>query len=437
MGKTNPPTNGTLTEKLKQSRFYKFFEKKIDWKMERQVAVVVNVVMYILIVITEMLLFVELFSQRKLPIEGNNFGGRLLVLIIASATLTIGNAVRVFFPSNSVVKIVCFILEMIASVAMISVTGSNYLIFLYIILLTGFYISSKKPINTLAVFILSIPVYIVSYWLAMTLWRGGTELPYAVVISDSVWALVALVAHFFLVNFALGFYRQYLKLDKALTELGESRSELQKAYDSLAEATALEERQRIAKEIHDTAGHSITTVIMQTEAARLVIDKNPEDAKVKLIAANLQAKNALEELRESVHVLSGNTARGTLKSELTKVIEESTVGTGISIRYEIEDLTVSPAKDRILCNALKECLSNGLRHGGATAFWVELKPEFGQVKLLISDNGCGVNLEELKKGFGLSAMSESAERLGGRVQLASEEGDGMEVVVYLPIEDET
>ena len=436
MEKRNP-SGSTLTEKLKQSRFYKFFEKKIDWKKERQVAVVVNVVMYILIVITEMLLFVELFSQRKLPIEGNNFGGRLLVLIIASATLTIGNAVRVFFPSNSVVKIVCFILEMIASVAMISVTGSNYLIFLYIILLTGFYISSKKPINTLAVFILSIPVYIVSYWLAMTLWRGGTELPYAVVISDSVWALVALVAHFFLVNFALGFYRQYLKLDKALTELGESRSELQKAYDSLAEATALEERQRIAKEIHDTAGHSITTVIMQTEAARLVIDKNPEDAKVKLIAANLQAKNALEELRESVHVLSGNTARGTLKSELTKVIEESTVGTGISIRYEIEDLTVSPAKDRILCNALKECLSNGLRHGGATAFWVELKPEFGQVKLLISDNGCGVNLEELKKGFGLSAMSESAERLGGRVQLASEEGDGMEVVVYLPIEDET
>ena len=435
MGKTNPPTNGTLTEKLKQSRFYKYFEKKIDWKAERQVATVVNVVMYILIVITEMLLFVELFSQRKLPIEGNNFGGRLVVLIAASGTLTIGNAVRVFFSGNSVVKFVCFILEMIASVAMISVTGSNYLIFLYIILLTEFYISSKKPINTLAVFILSIPVYIISYWLAMNLWRGGTDLPYAVVISDSVWALVALVAHFFLANFALGFYRQYLKLDKALTELGESRSELQKAYDSLAEATALEERQRIAKEIHDTAGHSLTTVIMQTEAAKLVIDKNPEDAKMKLIAANLQAKNALEQLRESVHVLSGNTARGTLKTELTKVIEESAQGTGISIRYEIEDITVSAAKDRMLCNALKECISNGLRHGGATAFWVELKPEFGQVKLLVSDNGCGVDLGNLKKGFGLTAMSESAERLGGSLQLNSEEGDGLEVVVRLPIDD--
>ena len=434
MGKTNPQS-GTLTEKLKQSKFYKFFEKKIDWKTERQVSAALKVLMYILIVVTEMLLFVELFSQRKLPMDGSVFPQRLLALIIASAVLTVGNAVRLFLAKSSAVKVVCFILEMVASVAMIALTGSNYLIFLYIIILSGYYLTSKKPIYTLAVFISSIPVYITSYWLAMSLWRGGTELPYAVVISDSVWALVALTAHFFLMNFALGFYRQYLKLDKALKELGESRSELQKAYDSLAEATALEERQRIAKEIHDTAGHSITTVIMQTEAARLVIDKNPEDAKVKLIAANLQAKNALEQLRESVHVLSGNTARGTLRTELTKVIEESASGTGISIRYEIEDITVSAAKDRMLCNALKECISNGLRHGGATAFWVELKPEFGQVKLLVSDNGCGVDVGGLKKGFGLSAMSESAERFGGSLQLTSEEGDGLEVVVRLPLED--
>lgn len=433
MGKTNPPSK--LSEKLKQSRFYKFFEKKIDWKTEPKVAAAAKVLMYILIVVTEMLLFVELFSQRKLPMEGSSFPQRLVALIIASAILTVGNAVRLFLAKGSVVKVICFIWEMIASVAMIAVTGSNYLIFLYIIILSGYYITSKKPIYTLVVFISSIPIYIASYWLAMSLWRGGADLPYAVVISDSVWALVALVAHFFLMNFALGFYRQYLKLDKALTELGESRSELQKAYDSLAEATALEERQRIAKEIHDTAGHSITTVIMQTEAAKLVIDKNPEDAKIKLIAANLQAKNALEQLRESVHVLSGNTARGTLKAELTKVIEESVLGTGISIRYEIEDITVSAASDRMLCNALKECISNGLRHGRATAFWVELKPEFGQVKLLVSDNGCGVDVNRLKKGFGLTAMSESAERLGGSLELTSEEGDGLEVVVRLPIED--
>ena len=120
--------------------------------------------------------------------------------------------------------------------------------------------------------------------------------------------------------------------------------------------------------------------------------------------------------------------------DVTKVIEESALCTGISIRYEIEDVTVSAAKDRMLCNALKECISNGLRHGGATAFWVELKPEFGQVKLLVSDNGCGVDVGKLKKGFGLTAMLESAERLGGSLELTSEEEDGLEVVVRLPID---
>ena len=112
MGKTNPQS-GTLTEKLKQSKFYKFFEKKIDWKTERQVSAALKVLMYILIVVTEMLLFVELFSQRKLPMDGSVFPQRLLALIIASAVLTVGNAVRLFLAKSSAVKVVCFILEMV------------------------------------------------------------------------------------------------------------------------------------------------------------------------------------------------------------------------------------------------------------------------------------------------------------------------------------
>ena len=103
------------------------------------------------------------------------------------------------------------------------------------------------------------------------------------------------------------------KLRAAYEELDESNKKLQEAYQELQEVTALEERQRIAKDIHDTAGHSITTIIMQTEAAKLVIDSDPEDAKRKIAAANLQARNALEELRESVHLLSGATEHLSLR----------------------------------------------------------------------------------------------------------------------------
>lgn len=433
MAKNNKPKE-TVGERFKNSRFAKFLERKIDWKAEQKITHIGKVLMFVLILVIELISFIELFSQRKLPIEEATFYQRLGVLIGASVTLAVCDGVRSFAVKSSIWKIVLFSVEIVASVAMIAVTGSNYLVFLYLILLTGFYISAERTLDSLIVFGVCIPAYLISYWMAMSLWHGGVGISYGVVISDSVWALILLGVHFILVNFLLGFYRQYLKLDKALTELADSRAELEKAYNSLAEASVLEERQRIAKDIHDTAGHSITTVIMQTEAARLVIDQDPEDAKRKLVAANLQARHALEELRESVHLLSGETVKGAIKMELQKIIEESTDGTGITIRYDLADVTVSAAKERFLCNTLKECISNGIRHGQATAFWVELKTEYGWVKLLVSDNGSGIS-ESLKKGFGLSSMEQSAERLGGYLEIASEPDEGFEVTACLPIED--
>lgn len=198
--------------------------------------------------------------------------------------------------------------------------------------------------------------------------------------------------------------------------------------------SALEERQRIAKEIHDTAGHSITTVIMQTEAAKLIVENNPKEAKSKIVAANLQAKHALDELRDSVHLLSGQKENQTLKDALESIVHESTDGTGITIRSEIDELDVSSAKQRFLCNSLKEGISNGLRHGGATAFWFELKLENDKIKFLLSDNGKGVKAGEWQTGFGLSSMQNRAKSLGGDVSFATEEG--FELTIVLPKDGE-
>ena len=206
---------------------------------------------------------------------------------------------------------------------------------------------------------------------------------------------------------------------------------MEKAYADLAEVTALEERQRVAKDIHDTAGHSVTTVIMQTEAAKLVIEKNPAEAKSRIVAANLQAKHALEELRESVHLLSGAKENVTLKEALTAILHESSDGTGIVIRSDVDEITVSSAKFRFLCNSLKEGVSNGLRHGGATAFYFELKREENTLKFLLADNGCGVK-EPFVKGFGLNGMEERAQSLGGSVEYSFEEDGGFEIEITLP-----
>ena len=225
--------------------------------------------------------------------------------------------------------------------------------------------------------------------------------------------------------------KKILEMQKTIEQ---AQNEISKEKDP-AKVTALEERQRIAKDIHDTAGHSITTIIMQTEAARLVIDSDPADAKRKIAAANLQARNALEELRESVHLLSGAKEQLTLRETLMNIIHESTDGTGIVIRADIDDITLCNAKHRFVCNTLKEGISNGLRHGSATAFYFELKRKGERISFLLSDNGKGTDECQLKKGFGLKGMTARAEAFGGEISFESEPGEGFEIHISLPADN--
>ena len=260
-------------------------------------------------------------------------------------------------------------------------------------------------------------------------------------ISNAFEDLIIFVLHFLIMNFLLLIYRKNEEIAKRVKELDESNQKLEESNQKLAEAmeklkevTALEERQRIAKDIHDTAGHSITTVIMQTEAAKLALERDPAGAKRSIVAANLQAKHALEELRESVHLLSGSRTQMTLKDMLLGIIHESTDGTGIAVRCDIDDVALCDAKCRFLCNTLKEGISNGLRHGKATAFYFELKQGEKDVSFLLSDNGTGMDISALKEGFGLKGMHSRAASLGGTVWFETEIDEGFEIHLRLPLD---
>ena len=155
---------------------------------------------------------------------------------------------------------------------------------------------------------------------------------------------------------------------------------------------------------------------------------------MKLISANLQAKNTLDRLRESVHILSGEMGSATLKTALETIVHESTDGTGIKIRAKIEDIYASPAKHRFICNTLKEGISNGLRHGAATAFWFELRTQDGKIRFHLSDNGTGLQTEDFKSGFGLTMMRDRVRKLGGEMYIISEPEEGFELHVELPMD---
>ncbi len=379
---------------------------------------------FVLLVTVEIILFVNNMNSIVTGVKV------MWVLVLLEALLLIENAVKLWALKTFRQRIICYVLDSLLLLLLTYFTDGELISTLYVVILSEFYLNQERLSGSIAMGVCSIVLYLAMFILSGILRDESVNV--INIVSNAFNDFVILIMHFLIMNFALQIYRKNRKIADMLEELRQSNEKLQLANEELKTVTLLEERQRIAKDIHDTAGHSITTVIMQTEAAKLAIDENPAEAKRKIISANLQAKNALEELRGSVHVLSGMGANESLKEELKRIIHESTDGTDIVIRSEIDDITLGAEKSRFICNTLKEGISNGLRHGGATAFWFELRREGSDVVFLLSDNGKGADINALSEGLGLSGMRKRAERLGGTVRFDSEENEGFEINMTLP-----
>ena len=352
------------------------------------------------------------------------------IIIAVEGVLLIENAIKMWALNKWSQKITCYVLDTLLLLVLTYFTDGSLISTLYVIILSEFYMTQQHITGSIVMGVVSVVLFLVMSGVSAALKEESLDV--LRVVSNSVNDLLIFAMHFLILNFTLLIYRKNNEIEATLEELNESNRKLRQANLELQTVTLLEERQRIAKDIHDTAGHSITTVIMQTEAAKLVIDSDPEDAKRKIHSANLQAKHALEELRESVHLLSGAESRGSLRDELLRILHESSDGTNITVRYEIDDVNFCDAKARFISNTLKEGISNGLRHGLATAFWFSLKESGGIVSFLLSDNGKGMQLADLKEGFGLSGMHKRAAHLGGTVWFETEPDEGFEIHMTLP-----
>lgn len=406
--------------------------ESIDWRNKQTYFLLGKILLFVFMLVIESFI---LIPQIVYSVKSHEYLN-LVIVCISAFVLTASEGVRLIALRKFKAKLWCYGADMLAAFFLTAVTGSRYLTTLYMIILTDYYLSAGKATASVIGCFASLVVYVVTMWV-FGLLRGTYSETFVSVFSalaQSLNDLIVLIVHFIAVTLAARFYRLSVRLSQTLRRLDESNERLEEAYADLAEATAIEERQRIAKDIHDTAGHSITTVIMQTEAAKLIIDENPAEAKRRIVSANLQAKHALEELRESVHLLSGQNDNVTLKEALTAIVRESCDGTGIAIRCDIDDIQISSEKFRFLCNTLKEGISNGLRHGGATAFYLETKEENGVLRFLLSDNGCGVK-QSFQKGFGLTGMEERAKKLGGTVNYSFDEEGGFEIEAILPADD--
>jgi signal transduction histidine kinase len=222
------------------------------------------------------------------------------------------------------------------------------------------------------------------------------------------------------------------KLTEKTLEQEITFDELKEAYHKLEDITILKERNKLAKEIHDTLGHTLTTVLMETEAGKILIGKDKEQGIKKIELAQEQVRKGLDDLRSSVMLLSKGEELVDLKVSLEHFIQETIKHTGVTIRYDINlKDQLSSSIRKTLFRAFQEGITNGIKHGKSTAFVFQLDKKMEHIEFLLQDNGKGCFA--VVQGFGLKTMQERVKEISGTMRIESEPEEGFSLSISIPI----
>jgi len=212
-----------------------------------------------------------------------------------------------------------------------------------------------------------------------------------------------------------------------LTELGERSRQ----------AAVLAERNRMARDVHDTLAQGFTGVIVQLEAAEYAISEGDrKDADSHLHRARELARKSLSEARTSVRALRPHALeQDDFWQALKRIIKNTTVGTTLRTTFETQGKApvLPPAWQENLLRIGQEALTNALKYAHAKHFRTRLICNAKEVRLELSDDGDGFQVKDRHDGFGLTGMRERAEEMGGKLKIASARGKGTTITVILPL----
>jgi signal transduction histidine kinase len=220
--------------------------------------------------------------------------------------------------------------------------------------------------------------------------------------------------------FRVGFY--------VLLLIGIGR-EIDRYWRDRARAAVLEERRRMARDLHDGLAQELSFIAMQSKS----LAGPDDDPSMTQIA--VAADRALDESRRAIAALT-RPLDEPLAVVLADVAEEVAGRVGLELDLNLSaDVDVSPQTRESLLRIVREAVTNAARHGKATVVRIELS-DGGGIRLRISDNGTGFDPEHTQPsevgGFGLTSMRERAEELGGNLNVRSRPGFGTEIEVALP-----
>lgn len=203
----------------------------------------------------------------------------------------------------------------------------------------------------------------------------------------------------------------------------------------IEDLATLQERNRIARDLHDSLGHALTALNIQLQTAVKLWRLDPAQAQEFLAQAQRLGSVAIEEVRQSVRSLRSEAiAEQSLDGLIKSLTEDFHQATGVAPATSINISTLVPREvATTLYRTVQEALTNICKHAAATAVQIQLCDAEDKVYLTITDNGQGFKLGQCITGFGLQGMQERISALGGHFHLETQPGAGCQIAVELPL----
>lgn len=208
--------------------------------------------------------------------------------------------------------------------------------------------------------------------------------------------------------------------------LRRSRQALLRKQEEVEHMATIAERERISRDLHDLLGHSLSLIALKAELARKLVHRDADACAREIGDIETSARQALAEVRAAV--------TGYRQSGLAHALANaraSLAAAGVELDEQVERVALAPATEHVLALALREAVTNVVRHAGARRCSLSLRAEQGSVVLRVLDDGSRLRDDaQIRRGNGLSGMQERAAALGG--QLALRVGAGLALELRVP-----
>jgi signal transduction histidine kinase len=350
-------------------------------------------------------------------ILGISFG--VIYLLIGLNTSLIFNRLPAGWAEVLFFSVQC---ALVFGIGLVLGTGANWLIG---VPLAGFAVEGLSPRWRWAVYIALIAALILPIGLRHATWMS------ALINSFTVGTAIFFVAVFAQMRLNEQHAREYA--EQLIVELEQANVQLV-SYATQAEELAMtQERNRLAREIHDNLGHYLTIVNVQIEAARVVMDSEPGRALDALNKAQELAQKGLTRVRESVSALRESPVSNRPLTDAIASLIKEVQSTGIVTEFKVtgEQQTMENKVALALYRTAQEGLTNVGRHARASRVDVLLDFQPSEVRLEVKDNGVGA--VETSGGFGLLGIRERMQLLGGSIEISTGVGKGFCLTASVPM----